>query len=202
MTKEEKSALLGGDNRIISFAIGTPEDPMGQETNSRLKVKFENELKELQHRFKDVGEFYFIANPSFADVRHLFKSYGRKSFVFALKDEKSGMLTYQFWKWDESGDDFEVSAESKNVVTQSDAEDFFAGISDFKISFEVLNDSIRTLQEFLEECSKNEGYYDRLRRQVYHQSYRGFDRMMNRHLLYETPERKREREERLKKSEP
>ena len=201
MTKEEKSALLGGDNRIISFAIGTPEDPMGQETNSRLKVKFENELKELQHLFKEVVGLYFIANPSFADACHLFKSYGRKSFVFALKDEESGMLTYQIWKWDESGDIFELSAESKNLTTQRKAEDFFAKISDFKISFEVLNDSIRNLQEFLEECSKNEGYYDRLRRQVYHQSYRGFDRMMNRHLLYETPERKREREERLKKSE-
>ena len=201
MTKEEKSALLGGDDRIISFAIGTPEDPTGGEADSKLKIKFENELKELQHLFKEVVGLYFIANPSFADVCHLFKSYGRKSFVFALKDEESGELTYQLWKWDESGNIFELAAESKNLTTQSDAEDFFAKISDFKISFEVLNDSIRTLQEFIEECSKNEGYYERLRRQVYHQSYRGFDRMMNRHLLYETPERKREREERVKKSE-
>ena len=204
MTKEENknmSTLLGGDDRIISFAIGTPEDPAGREAGSKVKIKFENELKELQHRFKDAGDFYFIANPSLNDARHLFKSYGRKSFIFALKDEKSGELSYQFWKWDESGDDFEVSAESKNVTTQSDAEDFFAGISDFKISFEVLNDSIRTLQDFLEECSKNGSYYEHLHRQVYHQSLRGFDRMLNRYFLYETPERKREREERLKKSE-
>ena len=201
MTKEERSALLGGDKSIVSFAIGTPEDPTEREADSKLKIKFENELKELQHLFKEVVGFYFIANPSLNDALHLFKSYGQKSFVFALKDEESGMLTYQFWKWDESGDDFEVAAESKNVTTQREAEDFFAKISDFKISFEVLNESIRSLQEFIEECSKNEGYYDRLRRQVYHQSYRGFDRMMNRHLLYETPERKREREERLKKSE-
>ena len=204
MTKEENkklSALLGGDERIVSFAIGTPEDPTGGEADSRLKIKFENELKELQHLFKEVVGLYFIANPSLNDALHLFKSYGRKSFVFALKDEESGMLAYQFWKWDESGDDFEVAAESKNVTTQSDAEDFFTKISDFKISFEVLNDSIRNLQEFLEECSKNGSYYEHLHRQVYHQSPRGFDRMLNRYFLYETPERKKEREERVKKSE-
>ena len=110
MTKEERSALLGGDERIISFAIGTPEEPTGLEADSKVKIKFENELKELQHRFKDVGEFYFIANPSLNDARHLFKSYGRKSFIFALKDEVSGELSYQFWKWEGSGDDFEVAA--------------------------------------------------------------------------------------------
>ena len=217
MTKEERSALLGGDERIISFAIGTPEDPMNwtalpknatdeekQERagkNSRLKIEFEKELNELQHRFKDVGDFYFIVNPSLKDAQYLFKSYRQKSFVFAVKDESSGMLTYQFWKKERSWDDFEVALESKDVTTQSDAEDFFARISRFKISFEVLNEAIRELREFLEECSKNGTYYECLKIQVYHQSPRVFERVLNRALLYETPERKKEREKKLRKAE-
>ena len=36
-----KSALFGADDRILSFAIGTPENPMGKdvgaEENNRLK---------------------------------------------------------------------------------------------------------------------------------------------------------------------
>ena len=214
---EKVSPLLGGNDRIISFAIGTPEDPRNwkalpknatdeekqerAEKNSRLKIKFEKELNELQHRFKDVGDFYFIANPSLKDAQYLFRSYRQKSFVFAFKDESSGMLTYQFWKEENSWYDFEVVEESKNVTTQSDAEDFFARISRFKISFEVLNESIHDLTEFLEECSKNGNYYERLKMQVYHQSPRVFERMLNRALLYETPERKEEREKRLRRAE-
>ena len=59
-----KSALLGADERIKSFAIGTPDNPMDwngsdmtdeerRRENNKRRVKFEKLLKDGFHKFKN-----------------------------------------------------------------------------------------------------------------------------------------------------
>ena len=46
-----KSALLGGDDRIISFAIGTPENPMDwEDIKKEDEAEYAEDLKDIRRQ--------------------------------------------------------------------------------------------------------------------------------------------------------
>ena len=227
-----KSALLGDDERIQSFAIGTPENPMDweiledptkreiqqrAEENNKRRKEFEKELKRMREEYKEiqkdgfvkVGGFYnspehsyFIVNPRIDEMKNLFKIFGQESFIFGIRDKQDGTMTYQYWERENIDDDFKKTEESKKIVDESDAKQFFTQLHNFKfnIYFKKFNESIQDLEKQLEEYSNNGEYFKRLERQVYGKDINGYNRMMNRLFMYETLESKKERENRLNPS--
>jgi hypothetical protein len=212
-----KSALFGNDDKIVSFAIGTPENPMGEdvddETNNKLRKKFEILLKRMREEYKELnsqsyiktkGKYgntehsYFIINPNLDEMKDLFKLFNQKSSIFAIRND-SGDMEFQYWERNENSD-FVLRDRSRNIETMEDFEDFFTSLHDFKfnINFDIFNEAYSEVYDYLEECGKNSDYYDRLKSQVYGKNVHGFERMMNRKFMYETPEMRREREERTK----
>lgn len=225
-----KSALLGADERIKSFAIGTPDNPMDwngsdmtdeerRRENNKRRVKFEKLLKDGFHKFKNVGDkmgfvkisgvydepempehSYVIINANIENAKSIFKQYGQQSFIFGIKDKDTGTMTYQLWLRDDINDDFRLVEKQKDITNESDAEQFFSRLHDFKFKmpFKYFDESIQDIKRSLKRCSMNEDFYKRLDRQVYNEIVGGHNSYLNRVFLYESPEHRKERLERVR----
>lgn len=227
-----KSALFGADKRIKSFAIGTPDNPMDwngkdmtdeerRRENNKRRSKFENLLKDGFHKFKDLGDkmgfvkisgvydepdmpehSYVIINANIKDAKNIFKQYGQQSFIFGIKDEETGTMTYQLWLRESINDDFELVEEQNDITNESEAEQFFSRLHNFKFKmpFKYFDESISDIKRSLEKCSLNEDFYNRLDKQVYNKIVGGHNSYLNRMFLYESPESRKQRKERVRKS--
>lgn len=107
-------------------------------------------------------------------------------------------MTYEYLETGENMKFFKM----ENVTTEAEVKEFLSFIRHlgFDIDIDLLEKAAKEMHDHLDKCVGNGEYFRRLRKQVYGDCVHGFARMVNRGFMYETPEHKKEREERVAKS--
>lgn len=199
------SALLGTDDRILSFSVVSLENPLlTAEENEKSFKKFEETMHSGCYpvkrivKYKDSPLFYFIINVDYEETSWILNRWNLKGGVFAIRDRKKKSMTYEYHETGENNKLFMM----ENVTTETEVEEFFSFICHLglDIDFDLLEDAAKEMHDYLDRCIGNGEYFRRLRKQVYGDCVHGFARMMNRGFMYETPEHKKEREERVANS--
>ena len=197
------SALLGTDDRILSFSVVSLENPaLTAEENEKTFKKFEETMHSGCYPVKRIRKdensplFYFIINDT--GIGWILNTWKLKGGVFAIRDKKKKIMTYQYLETGENMKYFKM----ENVTTEAGVKEFLSFIRHlgFDIDFDLLEKAAKERHDYLDRCVGNGEYFRRLRKQVYGDCVHGFARMMNRGFMYETPEHKKEREERIAKS--
>lgn len=143
-----KSALLGQNSGIFSFAIGTAENPMGKPLskadNLVLRKKFETLLKDggfkytpIIGKYGNLEKSYIIYNIDLSFAKKIFGEYfNQESFVWAKK-VSAGVMEFEYWQKDENSK-YELINKQNHITTEKDADDFFSRLKSykFKIPFE------------------------------------------------------------------
>lgn len=146
-----KSALLGQNSGIFSFAIGTAENPMGNKLskaeNLDLRKRFEKVLKDggflytpIIGKYGNVEKSYIIYNIDLNFSKQLFgKYFNQESFVWARKDTKG--MRFEYWQKTENSD-YKLIDTQFHISNEKEANDFFSRLKDYKfrISFEFEED--------------------------------------------------------------
>lgn len=137
-----KAVLLGQNNGIFSFAIGTVENPMGKKytsaQNLELRTKFKKLLKDggflytpLIGKYGNKENSYIIYNISLAFSKIIFGEYfNQESFIWAKK-EKPGSMLFEYWKKDNNSN-YKLIDKQNKIINEKDADDFFSRLKDYK----------------------------------------------------------------------
>ena len=199
------SALLGTDDRIPSFAVVSLENPaLTAEENEKSFKKFEETMHSGCYLVKRIRKdensplFYFIINEHSSGIGWILNTWKLKGGVFAIRDKKKKIMTYEYHEAGKNKKFFMM----ENVTTETEVKEFLSFIRHlgFDTDFELLEKAAKEMHDYLDRCVGNGEYFRRLRKQVYGDTAHGFSRMVNRGFMYETPEHKKEREERIAKS--
>lgn len=166
--EEFKNKLIGTDssNTVLTWAIGTPENPMnkpcGPEENAEICKRFEETLRNGHYDFEKIsGHYagndersYFIPNIAVSDAQNLFKDYGQQSFIFGQKDydEKTGQyyLEMEFWSRENANQNYELSDMEANVADKTGEVENFSKAHGFQfnIPFSIFQASQRFFERY------------------------------------------------------
>lgn len=162
-----KNKLIGTDkdNIVLTWAIGTPENPMkaksGDEENKEYRIKFEEMLHDGHFDFEKIhGQYgneensYFIPNITIEDAKNIFNKFGQESFIFGQKDydDKSDQyyLEMEFWQREAPNQEFKLVDMEDKVEDKPDAIDYFSKSHGFKfnIPFSIFQASQRFFERY------------------------------------------------------
>ena len=165
--EEFKGKLIGtdSDNSVLTWAIGTPENPMAEkssdEENAERRSKFEEELQRGHFDFERIhGKYgneensYFIPNIAIDDAKNIFKNFGQESFIFGQKDYDPETDRYylemEFWQRKGLNNEFELADLESGVEDTPDAVDYFSKSHGFKfnIPFSIFQASQRYFSRY------------------------------------------------------
>ena len=169
-----KKALIGAEPNILSFAIGTVENPMGNDLpnkdNLKLRKEFEKLLSDGSYKFTHiVGQYgnkehsYIIYNVPLGWCKKVFKEYDQEAFIWVRC--KDGKVTYEWWQKSKDGD-YSMGLTQNHIDTVTEAKDFFSRLKDYKflISFnfdEQLDEDFSDIDNYtLEDISYMNNYVD------------------------------------------
>ena len=159
-----KQYLFGTKRVLITFAIGTPENPnataLTEEENKELRRKFEVDLtnnklffKRIKGKYNTEEKSYLIVNINLPMSKYLFKRYSQESFIFAsfIEEENSDnlKLIYQYLEFD--GNDYQVISTKDRVINADDSEDFYSSFRNFKFSIPFFESALEEIGEKLVE---------------------------------------------------
>lgn len=164
---EFKNKLIGtdSDNTVLTWAIGTPENPMKEKSsdsdNKYRCQQFEEMLNRAHFDFEKIhGQYgneehsYFIPNITIEDAKNIFKDFGQESFIFGQKDYDEGSQRYylemEFWQRESINQDFELVDMESKVEDTPDAIDYFSKSHGFKfnIPFSIFQASQRFFERY------------------------------------------------------
>lgn len=163
-TSKFKQYLFGTKRVLITFAIGTPENPnakaLSKEENDELRKKFEEDLtknklffKRIKGKYNTEENSYLIVNINLPMSKHLFKKYSQESFIFAsfIEEENSEnlKLVYQYYETD--GSDYQIISAKDRIVNADDAEDFYSSFKNFKFSIPFFESALEEIGKKLVE---------------------------------------------------
>lgn len=162
-----KSILYGSKKNIYTFAIGTPENPMGkqytaEENNKRRKV-FEELLDKNRITYlKQTGSYgntekgYLIANINLDLCKYLFgkKKFDQESFIYGVVDPTADFrkVTFYYYEQDDNGK-FVLRDKEDKLSDKNDADDYFTKYKNFKFSipFSIFESMLNDISNKLEE---------------------------------------------------
>lgn len=159
-----KQTIYGAKKNIFTFAIGSPENPMGEpisEEDNRQRCKdFERWL--TNHKlgfFKAKGKYdveetsYLIANINLDQCFYIFgdTKYKQESFIFGRVYNTQGNIEYQYWEVSKNRKEFYCKGTASSTVDVKGDEDF-TKYKDFKftIPFKFVEDSLNKISEKLD----------------------------------------------------
>ena len=164
---EFKDKLIGtdSDNTVLTWAIGTPENPMKEKStdadNKQRCLQFENMLTRGHFDFEKIhGQYgneehsYFIPNITIEDAKNIFKNFGQESFIFGQKDYDKETNRYylemEFWQRESTNQNFELVDMESKVEDTPDAVDYFSKTHGFKfnIPFSIFQASQRFFERY------------------------------------------------------
>ena len=165
--EEFKDKMIGTDkdNIVLTWAIGTPENPMKEkssdEENKQRCEKFEEELNRGHFDFERIhGKYgndensYFIPNITIEDAKNIFKNFGQESFIYGQKDYDEETERYylemEFWQRESLNGTFELVDMEDKVEDTPDAVDYFSKSHGFKfnIPFSIFQASQRYFNRY------------------------------------------------------
>ena len=165
--EEFKDKMIGTDkdNVVLTWAIGTPENPMKEkssdEENKQRCEKFEEELNRGHFDFERIhGKYgndensYFIPNITIEDAKNIFKNFGQESFIYGQKDYDEETERYylemEFWQRESLNGTFELVDMEDKVEDTPDAVDYFSKSHGFKfnIPFSIFQASQRYFNRY------------------------------------------------------
>ena len=149
-----KKILLGQDERIKSFVIGTCENPMGNQLSSKenkvLRDEFEDELKKLNIQFiKIIGSYgnkehsYILPNLDLDICKEIFgyNGYDQESFIYG--ETNSNGVDYYYWEKNEGDSPYILKDCERGITMMDDAIDYFSSKKSwkFKIDFSIFRET-------------------------------------------------------------
>jgi len=175
-----KDILIGRKQNIFTFAIGSPENPMGEKStdveNKKSRKEFESYLNKFRlYYFKISGQYgesehsYLIANINEDICKYLFgsKMFNQESFIYGVIDPVSKDLfktTFYYYSRNDKNK-FEISDVCTTFNNEETAKDFFSKFKNFKfkIPFKTLESQLCSISDKLEEdFNWNTDYYSYL----------------------------------------
>lgn len=162
-----KSSLLGFNDKVLTFAIGTSMNPMGNRLSSRENEELLKSFKryladsgyqyiQIQGKYRDIEKSFVIFNISIEMAKKLFLKYNQESFIFCQK-KKPGEVTYEYWEKPENGN-YSKKESATKINNQSQADDYYSRLHDYKFNidfnFEDENKVFDKLEKLTEEDMK------------------------------------------------
>ncbi len=204
-----KDKMFGtdADNVVLTWAIGTAENPMGiqysDEENKALAEKFEKLLSHGRFDFEKIaGKYgneensYFIPNITIEDAKSLFGKFDQQSFIFGQKDydESTGQYYLEMEYWEKADRDnpnsqYELKDMEDHVNDTADAVDYFSKIHGFK--FNIPFSIFQASQRFFARYSWKEPFQILSEAKVYIERaaiHSGFNQWQYRARMYHKPQ--------------
>ena len=195
-----KKALSGADSSVLTFAIGTPENPMKKASTSKdnevYRREFENILRQnyiqfirVSGRYGNVEHSYFLLNPSLKWCKWIFgERFAQESFIFG--ENKEGNVTFSLYLH-ESVDKPMKLVDTSPFYEPSRKSDFITRFRDFRFNipfsyFESgVSSTLRDFNRFMEKASvSREEYLEGLSGLISDDTRTLRSEWMNRHLIY------------------
>ena len=192
-TKKEtkfKLTLFGAKRNIFTFAIGTPENPMGKslskEENEYRCKQFETQLKELKlYAYKEKGRYnteetsYLIANINLEQCIYLFgkRMFDQESFIYARVNNTKERIEYSYYKINENHNEFELKGhQTVAKVLNQDTLDYYTQYKNFKFNIpfdpRILEKTLNKLSEEIDnDFRRNKSYRDLLKHVALSEGY-------------------------------
>ena len=195
-----KKALSGADSSVLTFAIGTPENPMKKASTPKDNEIYRREFEEILRqnyiqfirvsgRYGNVEHSYFLLNPSLKWCKWVFgERFAQESFIFG--DNKEGNVTFSLYLH-ESVDKPMKLVDTSLFYEPSRKSDFITRFRDFRFNipfsyFESgVSSTLRDFNRFMERASvSREEYLEGLSRLISDDMRTLRSEWMNRHLIY------------------
>ena len=156
-----------------TFCLITSDNPMGQEysaeENNKRRAKLENDLKEIHRLYTKLKGAYgndektfLIINITLTECMWLAKTYQQESFVFGKKE--NGKMIYHYYKTSD-GKNYKDIEQSDAILNQSDADQFFTLIHNFKFKMDFKLEFVENMQKvFYERYSWNPKFEENFKR--------------------------------------
>lgn len=195
-----KKALSGTDSSVLTFAIGTPENPMKKASTPRdneiYREEFEDILRQnyiqfirVSGRYGNVEHSYFLLNPSLKWCKWAFgERFAQESFIFG--NNKEGDVTFSLYFHDSVDRPMKL-VDTSPFYEPSRKSDFITRFRDFRFNipfsfFESgVSSTIRDFSRFMEGASiSKEEYLKGLSRLMSDDTRTLRSEWMNRHLIY------------------
>lgn len=153
---------IGEHKNVFSFAIGTPENPRGQELSKEENAKRMNEFTETLrrnrlHYYKTKGKYegvkensLFIANVNLKQCEYWFgpERYNQNAFIFGTIDPETHEVRYSYYE--QNHGKFEKSEEKTTIIKTNDA-DNFSNIAGYKFRIPFFEEALSEVSNSLEE---------------------------------------------------
>ena len=168
-----KQVLFGTKKNIFTFAIASPENPMGlkatPEVNKKNCERLEYYLNKNKLRYFKVegcyGQIehsYLIANINLDLCMFLFgkEKFNQESFIFGTTNiDNKGYPVFSYYERTEDSD-FEWKEDSTEIHNMAEAEDYFTRYLGYKfsISFKMFSDDMSELSESIDNFYLNSNY--------------------------------------------
>lgn len=159
-----RQILYGAKKNIFTFAIGTPENPMGIKYSDRENVEryedFKNELAEQRLSWKQLRGKYgneehpvLISNINLDYAKYIFgaEKYDQESFIFGVVENNKTLFCY--YQQDDNKE-FRLLDKEIKIIEDSDADDFYTEFKGYKfnIPFSIFAEAIEDISDRLEEA--------------------------------------------------
>lgn len=174
-----KKALFGDNSgNIKTFAIITPENPMGVqlsvEENNKLTVQFKEDLRrrgisytKISGSYGNKEKSYLLYNVTIKEVTDFAKKYKQESFFFGRNEMPSEI---EYWQTFDDGDTYKLIETKKGVTTLKDAEDYFSRRGDFQFRIDMkvfediknFNESVVDESELLKSLEEDRTPFSRM----------------------------------------
>lgn len=170
-----KDILYDRKQNIYTFAIESPENPIGNKStdseNKKAREEFESYLNKFKlYYFKLKGQYghsehsYFIANVNLDICKYLFgsKKFDQDSFICGVLDAENKIKTIFYLYKQNNKKQFELIEAVNNYSEENTAEDFFTKFKNFKfkIPFRTFESLLCAISDKLyKDLNWNPEYY-------------------------------------------
>ena len=169
-----KKVLSGGDSSVLTFAIGTPENPMKKNSTVRDNDQHRDEFEEILRRnylqyikvngiYGNIEHSYFVLNPSLKWCKWVFgERFTQESFIFG--ENKNGEVTFSLYFHDSPEKPMKL-VDTSPFYEPSRKSDYVTKFRDFRfnIPFSFFESGVSStatqFDRFLEDASVSKHTY-------------------------------------------
>ena len=176
-----KKALSGADSSVLTFAIGTPENPMKKASTPK-----DNEVYGI---YGNVEHSYFLLNPSLKWCKWAFgERFAQESFIFG--ENNKGEVTFSLYFHDSADKPMKL-VDTSPFYEPSRKSDFVTKFRDFRFNipfsfFESgISSTLADFNKFMEGASiSKEAYLEELGKLITDETRTLKSEWTNKHLIY------------------